>query len=313
MLTRIQATFAGARARDTLGRSRQGTVLSSHATGLYCRCDTGQVLLLHNDAFGVIPFGLGCPAPGGPTGWKNLEPGSGIRNDPQTGVLRIGQVLLSYAEAEERLPVFPWEHETPNPVRLRRGFAHAKDRLAGPRTRSVAAFFSGPETGDSQDAGEGNEWETAVHGPLRALLDYCGHSGGMAPETDPYGLVKALVGLGPGLTPLGDDVLCGLLAASHSLAQAFPTHPLARLKRDISRAILGNLEGATTSQSVAFLQSAAAGERFAMLDGLLGAVYGDSPEELDRALSVVLDVGHTSGSGLVLGTLCAVKAATSTV
>lgn len=102
-------------------------------------------------------------------------------------------------------------------------------------------------------------------------------------EDDPTA-VEALLGRGSGLTPVGDDVLCGYLAAR-------PGHPpavVAEVERLARRR--------TTALSAALLACAA--------DGEVLPEYADLVREL-AAPAVALDrlvaVGHTSGAGLALG------------
>lgn len=311
----VSVTLAGRRALNILRRERRGAVLSGHAAGLYCRFEGGQVLLVHDRNSGTIPFGLGCVPPAGGTGWKATGPGTEVRNDPDAGSMRAGRLLFEYGAAVEILPPLPWERRGPDPARLRRGYAGALERLAGHGTHgaATASFFTGtgrikpgcqPKTPEALG-------EEAVLDPLRGLLAFCARMDADAaePEQTPDGLVRALIGLGPGLTPLGDDILCGLLAASHLLVTPFPGPVPRRLTTEIAPAVARNLRGATTAQGAAFLLSAACGERFAMLDGLVVALHENSPTDADKALAAVLDVGHTSGSGLLLGALCAVRAA----
>lgn len=110
--------------------------------------------------------------------------------------------------------------------------------------------------------------------------------------------VRALAGLGPGLTPAGDDVLVGLLSALVCLR-----HPQADR---YAEEVLAGAAGRTTDLSTTLLRHAAAGECLAAVAGLLQAVCrtGD-PSGARRALAAV---GHSSGPALCLGVRLGVQA-----
>lgn len=109
---------------------------------------------------------------------------------------------------------------------------------------------------------------------------------------DPSAL-RELIGLGSGLTPLGDDVVCGWLAT------------MAAAEHDAATAVLARLDATTLSRTTALsttlLRRAAAGDvlpEFAHLVEQLDADSGGDPRD---AADTALRIGHTSGAGLVLG------------
>lgn len=111
--------------------------------------------------------------------------------------------------------------------------------------------------------------------------------------------VRALAGLGPGLTPAGDDVLVGLVSALVCLG-----HPdAARVATDV----LAEAAGRTTDLSVTLLRHAAAGECLDAVGQLLQAVCRSG--DLAPARHVLAAVGHSSGPALCLGVRLGVQAA----
>ncbi|MFF1260225.1 DUF2877 domain-containing protein [Streptomyces sp. NPDC058321] len=114
-------------------------------------------------------------------------------------------------------------------------------------------------------------------------------------HTDDAGEVRraarALVGLGPGLTPSGDDILCGALLASRAWEG-----PLAPLSEAVTDATLR-----TPLLSAALLRHAARGECVPQAHSFLRAVSGDGA--LEPALRALLAVGHHSGGDLARGVL----------
>jgi Protein of unknown function (DUF2877) len=105
---------------------------------------------------------------------------------------------------------------------------------------------------------------------------------------DLVGAVTALAGLGPGLTPSGDDVLAGMLLVA-SLTERF------------SPAKLGAAaDGARTHDiSRAFLRWAAKGHSIEPVHDLLLAVATGQPTQ--KAEQAVVTIGATSGTDLLLG------------
>jgi hypothetical protein len=101
--------------------------------------------------------------------------------------------------------------------------------------------------------------------------------------------VIELVGRGSGLTPSGDDVLCGWLALHHAAGVAVP---------DFGKAVAASLFR-TTTLSATLLDCALHGEvlpEFARLVRALG-----NPAELTPAIAALAAIGHTSGRALLLG------------
>jgi hypothetical protein len=107
------------------------------------------------------------------------------------------------------------------------------------------------------------------------------------------GSALALLGLGPGLTPAGDDLVAGTIAALALLG---------RLDETAAGAVLARAAVATTSLSAALLRCAVRGQVPPQAAALLGALCGRGAVE--PALTGLLDVGATSGAALALG-LCA--------
>lgn len=117
-------------------------------------------------------------------------------------------------------------------------------------------------------------------------------------ESDPAA-VLGLLGLGSGLTPLGDDVLAGWVAT----AVATRHTGLAPIRS----AIAISARRRTTTLSATLLTCAARGEAVPQFRGLLRALATGEQARVARSLDEVLRVGDTSGSGLVLGALTALR------
>jgi hypothetical protein len=101
------------------------------------------------------------------------------------------------------------------------------------------------------------------------------------------------VGRGDGLTPLGDDVLCGWLAARRATGSAVP---------EVTERVLGS-RTATTTLSAELLDCAVRGEVLPEYGAWLAAAVSGRESAGPRAALVA--VGHTSGAGLLLGAVLA--------
>lgn len=113
--------------------------------------------------------------------------------------------------------------------------------------------------------------------------------------------VPALVGRGSGLTPVGDDVLCGWLAVVAAVRGTLRDGAATQ----VADAVRRHAPTATTALSVTLLGCAARGEvlpefRRLVLD-LLDPAAPDLGTRAAADVDALLRVGHTSGAGLLLG------------
>jgi hypothetical protein len=107
-----------------------------------------------------------------------------------------------------------------------------------------------------------------------------------------------LLGLGPGLTPSGDDLLCGLLVALHA------TGPI-EAAQDLAAAIAKAAPYATSPFSGAFLRAAGDGLGCEALHAAIIALLQNRAEAVACHVAVLDRMGATSGwdalAGAVLG------------
>lgn len=113
---------------------------------------------------------------------------------------------------------------------------------------------------------------------------------------------RSLVGMGPGLTPSGDDALVGVEAALHALG-----HPSA----GFLAAALADVDERTTAVSAVLLSHASRGEFTERIHRLLGALLVGRAQALPAAVRRAVAWGATSGADGVSGVLTGLDAATS--
>ena len=132
-----------------------------------------------------------------------------------------------------------------------------------------------------------------IKGLLHALQD--GDRSGI------HGSAALLAGLGPGLTPAGDDYLVGLMAGLRVWPGPLENGGLS--PPEVCRIIFEAAEGRTTLLSRAFLRSAKEGLFGENWHELLAALVRGDAIGIQRAARRVLSSGATSGADALAGFL----------
>jgi hypothetical protein len=147
--------------------------------------------------------------------------------------------------------------------------------------------------GAPRTASSGRATALGAAGPAAAAL-VAGDPAGAATR------LVAVLGLGPGTTPSGDDVAAGVLLA----ARATGSDP--RVLDRLARSLLEAAASRTTAVSAALLAEAAAGRAAAPVLGLLRALLGRG--DVEDCLGRLLAVGSTSGADLATGLVAVARA-----
>jgi len=113
--------------------------------------------------------------------------------------------------------------------------------------------------------------------------------------------LEYLIGLGPGLTPSGDDLMGGVLIALHTTGHK-------DIAAKLAEEIMPMARSRTNIISFAHLASAANGEGNAALHRILSAMNGQKTQRLTESLSIMDTVGHSSGWDAVAGLVLVLKA-----
>jgi hypothetical protein len=111
---------------------------------------------------------------------------------------------------------------------------------------------------------------------------------------------RSLLGLGPGLTPAGDDFLVGLFAVLH-----LPDSPCEHWLQ--GGAVLHDAERATNEISLAALRCAGSGRVRDSIAVLLRELLRGGGAPLEAALARVLAIGATSGCDIAAGLACGLE------
>lgn len=169
-------------------------------------------------------------------------------------------------------------------------------RLPGATVRAVRTWSPRrcPSTGVPSRTWPGDPGPLAWRDPAAGLTEALVHGEPVEPA------VAALVGAGLGLTPSGDDALCGVL-----LGLRLAGRPA--LRRTLWAAVAARL-GSTTSLSAALLTEAAAGYAVPEVGRLLEALAAGDHDGATTAALRVRAIGHTSGADLLGGLVGALDA-----
>ena len=110
--------------------------------------------------------------------------------------------------------------------------------------------------------------------------------------------VRPLIGLGPGLTPSGDDVLGGAMIALHALQES-------AMCRHLWSAVREAAAQSCNAISFVHLAAAAAGQGGAAVHRALAAIMSADVERMGAAVSGIGRIGHTSGWDAMTGAVIA--------
>jgi hypothetical protein len=269
-----------------------GTVIAVFARSFYLADAAGGLACVGPLGLGRGPLNMLCELPCD-LDWpaRGLRPGIGARRDGMTLCID-GIGAFSLTDAVMWRPPSPpekWHAGT-----LTKGLAALAARAAS-ETRQVG-FVSLVEPLARGSLDEAAACTTAS--PLRhlarpaiiALAEW------LAADSDdpPGGAAEMLLGLGPGLTPSGDDFLGGALIALHTLGRADIAARLAAWALPLARERTGAI-------SLAHLACAAAGEGSAALHDLLAALLAADEAGIAAGVAALAAIGHSSGWDMLAG------------
>ena len=183
--------------------------------------------------------------------------------------------------------------------------ARWRDRAAEMRCLAAAAVRARPGAGDGMGALidlDRGPWMGAVAriaGPRLERLAQAVRTGDRAGAGR---AAESLVGLGPGLTPSGDDALVGMAAALTAMAA----------RGSLDAAFLGPVADAvparTTTVSATFLRHASAGQFAAGVHQLMGVLIGPDASDAQATIERCVAYGATSGADTLVGILLGLDA-----
>lgn len=209
-----------------------------------------------------------------------------------------GQTLVPHGPGRLATPTFTvefgalrqWE-PTPfpplNPPLLRDALHRLRQAM---RTQAPPHTLAGQLVGCDLP---GDEWQKTILTATSRALALLRQWIALPHETSLREAVHELMGLGPGLTPTGDDILAGTLLTLHALGEKEKAGELA------SAVEARGMEG-TNRISLAHMRAAAAGQGAAPFhDILIDLLRGE--ETFDAVLRRIDAIGHSSGWDILSG------------
>lgn len=296
-MDRFPITLVGRVARNVLTTMESGHIVAAFQRSFYVESDHGELICFGAAAMGAGPLNALCDLPGRYVP-RSLEPG--MRIEKRADELRLGaKMALNLADATTWRPVVV---ETPPTYKAlcsalaKLGALVAQRRDAHGFGRFIPALLgsNGKPCLAAGDVLLAGGWE-GVHALTHWLREMPREREGntIVPEK-----AKALVGLGPGLTPAGDDFLGGVMIALRWLRDEALAKRIAAWALPLART-------RTSKISRAHLYCAANGEGAAALHDLLAAFSSTQRDDLNAHVDALDSIGHSSGWDALAGVVCA--------
>lgn len=267
-----------------------GEIHSAYRRTINLRFPGDHLVCLHGGRDLVAPFGIALGRDFDSPAFERIAPG--VRVVAADGTLRIPEVAVDVAIGGAAV----WEPEArPRPLGSDAAARHAEILEA------VLLQHDNPD-------GLAGLVDGADATPLLRRARPCAERLQQAlARRDISGVLAAaepLMGLGPGLTPSGDDFLAGFLGTALLAAPA-----AGPLLRTVGPQLLRLAETRTTLLSRAFLAHALEGVLAPPLDALAAAMLdGADRPAVAHAARAACTLGHTSGMDAVTGMVFALRA-----
>lgn len=247
----MKATLAGLGASEALAGGGDGRVIASFPKAVYVSLPGGILVLVDPD---VHAGPLYVVLDGPP---PEVPAGTVVRGE--AGHLRVEAADISLEEPRA------WVGPLPSPAQFASGATLLNEVASHLASRS--ALRADPFRDRAADA----------RSRLRA--------------GDLAGMVERLAGLGPGLTPAGDDALAGVLFVRRALGGETAEPAL----------LAGAAAARSTDIAAAFLTWAARGQALAPGHDLMAAAANGDRKACAAAAGAVARIGETSGADFALG------------
>ena len=303
LATRTLVAFEiGCLARRALPPGQRGRVGAIFARSFYASL-AGTEVCVGPPGLGSGPLNLRCRS--APPDWRaaGLREGTAVLVGPQE--LRLPPHLaISGADAAVWTPPPP---EPWSAASLAAGLSGLDALLPARLPEQGLGFLALPDCAEAAARSAVTVARSAVAAAARepaeslsafldrAMAENCDRA------TPPMPEFRALIGLGPGLTPSGDDLLGGVLVALHLLDRP-------DLAEALWHGISGALETGTNAISRAHLAAAARGLGGAALHAILNDLVIGKTEVLPARLAAIDRIGHCSGWDALAGAVLALRA-----
>jgi hypothetical protein len=283
----------GSVASRMLDNTTTGYIAAVFKSSFYVESDAGFVCI-GNEDFEPAPLNLITEAPAG-TDWS----ASGLQCHDKVNVfthtIKVGnRFFFRLSNATKWSPDPISEHWTAND--LKHGLRSFREASAGHVPADGLGQFLFSECGPFNDQPVCRAAEKPIaqlQGWLKAKLRNPRN------RVEPsWASIQSLIGLGPGLTPSGDDFVGGMMLALHSLNEP-----------NICIELWANVKGyaaqASNPISFAHLNTASEGKGRASIHQAISAMLDRCPGSILKSIPCINRIGHTSGWDTMAGVIVA--------
>ena len=292
--------LVGAFAKDFFDAPDEAKIIGVFRRSLYVENAFGRVACIGEQGIGPGPLNALCEFPGDVDFTQIVEPGSPARI--RDGWMQLGprmRIDISRPVAWEPEPLpdgWNLEFFLENLPVLAQWIAET-----GPReglAPLIAQVVSGEEL-SYEDAFQTVSWKG-----ISSFRLWLSHSLDQAEDIEFPAIARRLVGLGPGLTPSGDDFWCGVMVALRALG-------FMGILEKVSGSVLKHARERTNKISRAHLACAAGGQGVEALHETISALGVADEARLRSALRELDKIGHSSGWDSLAGVVCVLESVAS--
>ncbi len=286
----------GETARHILSIDGEMQVIAVHSESVYIRSVTGALLLFCSDKYGSVPFGVSLEDYGSFRALREYREGDRV-------LVRGGEICF-----DDGCRICIRDTST---------FLKGNKSTALPESECVLACAEllmktaskrgiAPAVGAllciGTPAAESNVYAMKVAACADTLEQAFLHRDGAALSR----VISGLIGLGYGLTPSGDDFVCGMLYAFCRYGSVVSD---AKVYREMLSLAVEEHLSMTNEVSAMYLRCALDGGYFEVVEGVFDALSnadGIETEMLRYAVGRLISVGASSGSDILCGMLFAI-------
>ncbi|MCY4382534.1 MAG: DUF2877 domain-containing protein [Nitrospinae bacterium] len=292
--------LVGVFAREFLDAPDEANVIGVFRRSLYIENSSGRIACIGERGIGPGPLNALCEFSDDVDFTRIVEPGSPVE-------FRDAWIKLGPRMKIDISSPMDWEPE-PLPIGwdlkiFQQNLPFLIEYIAetGPReglAPLIEHIVSGEEI-SNEDAFQTISWEG-----ISDFRNWLSHSLNQGGNLDFPANALQLVGLGPGLTPSGDDFWCGVMIALHALGHF-------EIPEKIAGAVLCHAKERTNRISCAHMECAARGQGAQALHETVAAMGVADEARLRSVLRALNKIGHTSGWDSLAGVVCVLESVAS--
>lgn len=279
----------GQSAARILARPQRGKVTAVFDRSIYCALDK-EYVCIGVESLGICPLNVVTSVPEG-RAWASLNFRAGMPVEIDHNHLRIGG---NFSLKLNMAPIWwPPAHADLHYQELQKGLAALEEEAAGRIPMDGLGRLMAPISASTTLP---DKYLDFADQALNVLKDWlkkalCDPPGNQDPD---IGAWQDLLGLGPGLTPSGDDLIGGMMLALHRLGQV-------SVLRSLSSAVALVMDDRTNPISAAHLKAAMEGMGSETVHLVMDSILSNDRTSFPAALARIEKVGHTSGWDTLTG------------